>query len=582
MPIQYPGIEHVRNGEEVSGPVTSRPTAQLEQRTERLQTMVNDGLFGSTHYLYDQPLSSDTVVGTPVCLAGGVCQPARFGMSLEENEYGPINSSWVIGVVQRKSTSSLGDVATMGPAFVTTAQLQAVLETGQTPRVGPIFLSSATAGRLTYAQPPIGFHVAFCDGPDANDLWTLMVMPVSRNMSESHIHYRMSLASGAANVGAETPGWLLVAGNASFFTDRQITVPAGALRYYTHQFDDTLSTMWPPQPIGLVELERNGIRIRIDGTTPTAVINEYGIWWMDATTVPPVAGTVTAVGAQAYAGGYPDRIDLLFARQFGKTGVVTSIAPKNSSVKVTNPRGAIATTGAIELSVNYELAAGVNEPGHVVVKRIDNDTLELIRGVVAEGIRSSDGSLTITNGVAVDEVDGDPVSGYQGGRLNVVVTNPNNQFEGGFTSLMIDGVEVIDINGILSYAFRSGVASSIRGVLRLPITGVPVLGLLLRIEATVLARATGNMPPLTVTLRRLPRAAAVNTVQTAAVSDSAFDTLPFGATAVTTGQFLHDRTDATLTVFGGDLIYVNLSRGASDGFAGDIALLDLRWLLQPA
>ena len=582
MPVEYPGIEHVNNGEAVSGPVASRPTSQLERRTERLQQMIDDGLFGSTHYVYDAPLSTDTVVGTPVCLAGGVYQPALFGMSIVENEYTPINSSWVVGMVQSKSTTSSGDVATMGVVRLRTAQLQAVLQAGQTPRVGPIFLSTTTAGRLTYSRPPVGFHVAFCDGPDANDFWTLLLMPVGRNPLENHIHYRIPLTSGAADLIDELPGWLTVAGNASFFTDRQITVPVGALRYYVHQFDDYLSTIWPPQPIGAAELERNGIRIRTEGDDATALINEYGIWWMDATTVPPTTGTVTAVGTQFYAGGYPDRIDLLFARQFGKTGAVTSLTAKNTSIRVTNPRGADATTGALELAMNFELSEGANIPGHLPIKGIDNETLQILRGIVVEGIQSSDGSITITNGVAVNEEDGDPASGFEGGRINIAVTNPNQRFEGGFTSLMIDNVEVIDISGILAYAFRNGVAGSLRGVLRLPIVGVPVLGLRLRIEATVLARTNGNMPAFTITTRRLPRAAAVNTPLTAAAVDSAFDTLPFGAVAVTTNQYVHDRTDFVMTVFGGDIIYVNLSRGSADGFAGDLALLDLRWLLEPA
>jgi hypothetical protein len=108
--------------------------------------------------------------------------------------------------------------------------------------------------------------------------------------------------------------------------------------------------------LGVAKLERNGLGMRIDGTNPEALINEDGVWYRCSSN-PPTGGSTTGCSS------YPDRIDLLFVKLFGKTSVVTSLTPKNSTILITDPKGQPASTGACRSPPSCRWIRRISRPG---------------------------------------------------------------------------------------------------------------------------------------------------------------------------------------------------------------------------
>jgi hypothetical protein len=210
---------------------------------------------------------------------------------------------------------------------------------------------------------------------------------------------------------------------------------------------------------------------------------------------------------------------------------------------------------------------------------VDDETLEQKRGVVLEGITCSDNSLILTGGTAVNEAEGDPVSGFMGGRIDIKLANPADPLEGGMEAISFDGVDVVDNSGVMTYTFPVGRVSSLRGVIRVPVRGVLVGGMLLSLELWALARASGTLPTLTLGVRRVPRPSADCTKLTLPGSDSALGGMDLGSCgSVTANQYLRKTSDQ-LAVGPGDLVYVAITRSSGDGYNGDLGLLHLGWKL---
>jgi hypothetical protein len=596
--IPYPSlIVPPADGQSVNAAVTGLPLQQLAERTDSLQQVMLNAQFGSTLFSRNQPVTSDSLPGMAVYRGNdGNWNKAVFAFSADsKGDYSIDITSWVGGVIAAKSSSTLADIATMGEWVLSGSQLAAVCESG-TAETGQLFLSSNRAGFLTSLTPPVGIQVAFCSGPDADANYHLLVGALPRNLVESHIHYRVPLTMAAINPATTgAVGWVNTTTYASWFSTNNIPIPAGAVWYYLVDNDLKLSRLWPPSPIGVAELQRNGVAMRLDGTGAEALINYYGIWYFSATYPPTGSQSVGASAGLFIVGGEPDRIDLLFIRQFGKTQVVTSLDAADATVVITDPTGIPANTGALQIRAQLPLDPSDNWPGALAIKQVNKMVQQ--RGIVLEGIKTASGSgLVISGGTPVSEgldIDGNAIAatGFIGGRLTLGFDNPTFVFEDSLDAVAFDNVDVteqVNGTGIFGFLFRQNQDGSVQGRCKVPHRGVPTGGCNLVIEMTVLAKASGTLPVMSVTLYKLPEpnevCGDVAYVLSLPVSSTTFNDMDLGscsgtAFTVSAGQYLKHTSDP-VTVLPGDTLCFTFTRlGSSDGYSGDLAILDLRYRL---
>ncbi len=583
MSKPYPGISHIQDGEAVNSSVASRPDKALEQRTDALLEKTDTGLYGTAVIDWNASCLSSCLVATPVVLVNQVYEPAVLQADPSSPDYGMSRYSYVCGVVIRKNTSTSADVALAGIVSVSATELAAVMDTGVATS-GVLYLSPVT-GKLSADRTTMGIQVCVADGPDASNNYSLLIGASPRNPFENHVHLTFPLVLAATNptVGSPAAGWVNTTTYASWFAAQGISIPVGAVWYYLHKVDGNLKSFWPPQPLGAAEIRRQGVALRSSGSGALIKINNDGIWYMSALN-PPTNAAATAVVTGALIPTDTDHMDFVFIRRSGKLTGVTSLEPANSSVKITNSSGADATTGNLVIGFQMELGAGSeagDTTGHVVVKQIDNTTFQQKRGVVLEGIKS-DGSIVITGGTAVNEASGDPASGYVGGRVQLSVANPTNVLDGGMETVNLDNAEIVNnSSGVYSTTFKNGQAGAIRGCVRVPLSGTTPTTNNLTFEVVAMAKASGTLPSLTATYRKIARPSADNVKLTLASSDTAMTAVDLStAGAMTANQYTRKTSDA-IAVQPGDIVYFNLSRGASDGYAGDVAILGIYFRITP-
>lgn len=582
MANPYPAIDHIEDGEAVNAAVTSRPDKALEQRTDALLEKADTGLYGTTIMDWNASCLSNCVVGTPVVLINQVYEPAVLQADPSEPNYGLSRYSYVCGIVFKKNTSTSADVAMAGKIRISASALAAVMDTGVA--TSGVLCLSPIAGKLTASRATMSIQVCVADGPDASNTYTLLIGASPRNPFENHVHLTFPLVLAATNptVGSPAAGWVNTTSYASWFSSQGIAIPAGATWYYLHKVDGNLKTFWPPQPLGAAEVRRNGIALQSEGSGALIKINSDGIWYLSATNPPTNAAASTSITGSLIPSG-TDRLDFVFIRRSGKFLGVASLSPAASNVTITNSSGQAATTGDLVVGIQFPLSNGTDATaGYLAVKQVDNVTLVQQRGVVLEGIKS-DGTVTITGGTAVNEADGDPVSGYMGGRLIIGVPNPTTVLDGGMEILNLDNTEVVNnSNGVYSTTFKNGLAGVIRGCVRVPITGTHPTTNTLTFEVLVLAKSTGTLPDLTASYRRITRPSADGTKISLPAADTAMSAVALStAGSMTAGQYTRKTSD-NIPVTPGDVVYFNLSRSASDGYAGDVAILGIYFRIQPS
>jgi len=122
----------------------------------------------------------------------------------------------------------------------------------------------------------------------------------------------------------------------------------------------------------------------------------------------------------------------------------------------------------------------------------------------------------------------------------------------------------------------SGIASSVRYKFKLPGSGglpsSPTLKLRLWLTGDA---TTTNFPALVVSYRRLPRA----TTQAAIPSSDTYLSFTTGM-ALSTDNYI-EKTSASFSVSESDVVLFTISRSASDGYLGEIGILDAVAVLSP-
>lgn len=310
--VYKPRVRHIQPGEAVSAEVAGRPNRDLEARQNYLKSRLDAAELGRILVDPDAPIASDVLIGEAV-FYNSTTQRYERALAAVENDSNLGTLVWkesaaVLGIVQAKDSSDIGDIILFGVASV---DITGALAAGETLQAGYYYLSAAEPGKLTSVRPVVPVVVLYADGQGK-----VYVQPRQRDFLEDHIHFSFEIdwrpagtvtppttddeAQVIDNPDENLPGWLPA--NHSIFNGN---APADAVYGYNLSQHPELQKVWPPIPIEAVSLEwhrtdvwavfgeshsdPNAISMPVGrvgiplGDNGLAKIDKYGIWWLKNT-----------------------------------------------------------------------------------------------------------------------------------------------------------------------------------------------------------------------------------------------------------------------------------------------------------
>lgn len=586
-------INTVRQGETVSPGVTNRSVTELDQNVKYLWEVMQAANLGSTVYARQVTVEADAAVGMPVFYNA---YTQRFERALAQMETDIATgllltapSAEVWGIVATKTTSTLADLLLFGYA-----ELDISNATGGTVTAGNYYLSGVTAGGLVQQRPPVSVPVLRADGAGKVYVNTKFV-----EFLDSHRHYRFELWPFPA--GSTTPPGaggthVITSGDSSqrgwLPADDPIfngTAPALAKFGYNMQMDAQLAASWPPMPITNAYLEwdhiiylqnisdyvEGGFQGVPLGPTGLAIIDRNGIWWLSDRygEVPwPVAydshqsesffSEFDEEGRASYPSDFDKRMAIWFTRMTlaDDLTAVTSLASRDTRLKVYCAGTSIeGTTGPLELDLDLSLT--LNDEAYrspKAVKTLNGDLLEL--GPVAEGIYANSANVTLT-GDATSTVNGKTM--YSGAVGISVVAEAVRELK--CMLVRLEGTTEENYPALylgLPPTNESRYTALFEVPMDLGATGSFVF------RTRLLGRTIGDIPSLTVEKMIVARP----TTPTQVLENYTAVTMDTAVTLSAVNQMTEVDSEA-FDVEPGDLVYIRVTRAGSDGYSGDVGVL---------
>jgi len=593
MARSWKNIRHILDGEPVKSSVASRPSQALENNTEYLKELLDALSLGQAVILRNQYIESTLVVGDAVYVDSGTYKAALAEIEYSETSsaYIVAETSYVIGIIMSKSSSTRGDILLHGYA-----ELDISDAVDGTLEVGPYYLSSALPGKLVKQSQPVNVYVLYHAGND-----TIFVNPSPRGFIDSHVHYVFDLYAQPAGTpncpgfgeamsilvpDPSQQGWL-PASHASFSG----LAPAGAKFGYNIPQHEDLARVFPPFPLKTVHIEFNGRDAR-----DLVEVDMNGIWWMEdcvgsapwrpwdpslscsaPSTFPTILGCTNMppeiLEGISDPGDYIPEIKLWLTRfNTDEQPNVRSLQPiDGSGIVIRNLDGETATTGDLEIGLDLSISESEteDEAGYLAFKSASGGALN--RGPVVESVIPGSSAIvlsseqTLTSGGYVGnislDIDSSLISGRQGWTAHTSLYNAQ--------STLYQDIPVVE--------FPLGIASHIRSTVYIPVSGIDA-GSTIKFYLWLLSPTRHVLPTLTNAYRILPVPAApipgegltneVNLVTTdTALADIVPPTLPVGPDA----YIIQESEEISITA--GDTIVYKLGRGASDSYPGDVILL---------
>jgi hypothetical protein len=590
-------INFIQDGERVDANVSGRPDRSLSDRTQYLKDRIDAQDNGQALFAFDVTVESTVNVGQAVYWseANQKFEKALAAVELDANG-AMVNtrSSNIIGIVYSKTSATVATLLLSGKA---TVNISAAVDGSVT--AGKYYLSGTQAGFLVNQVTSTGLPVLINDG---NGNVYVQIQP--KDLADSHQHYNIDLLmlpAGTSSVqtvhGAaravitspdpDLPGWL-PADHVSF----QGLAPAKAAFGYNLPQHEALNRVWPPIPEGNASmtvflnqggpLANTGLEIPI-GPNGLAIIDRNGIWWMsDCDGEAPWQEYYNSSISETSSISYPEcprnaesRLVLYFSKvKYGSgSTVVTSLRTdsETSPLVITNLDGNAANSGDLKIAFDSSfLVTTQTAQGSLVLKNVTSNTFT--RGRVVEGIKATNGSVTITS--TESRLDGSDTL-YQG------IVSIEANLEGVERTILPQVVRLIDCreryeNEIMYLGFPAGIESAVRYKFKLPgadgFPNNPKLKLRLWLTGDAL---TTTFPTLVVSYRRIPRAV----TQAALPTSDTYLTLTTGM-ALSVDYYV-EKNSAQITVEESDVVLFTISRQSDDGYLGEIGLIDAVAVLSP-
>jgi hypothetical protein len=590
-------VNFIQDGERVDAKVSGRPDRALTDRTQYLKDRIDAIDSGRALYAFSVSVESSVAVGQAVYwnVENQRFEKALSNVFVDENGI-LVNSttSEIVGVVHSKESATIANLLIAGQASLDiSAAVDGAVEAGR------YFLSGTQAGFLVKQATSVSIPVLINDG---NGVVYVQIQP--KDLSESHQHYKMELfmePAGTADVETvhgsaraviidpdpDLPGWL----PASHTIFEGIAPPRAAFGYNLPQHA-SLSRIWPPIPEESASvtvfmnlggpLANTGLEIPT-GPDGLVIIDRNGIWWMsDCDGEAPWQDYYNSATSETSSISYPEcprnassKLVLYFSKvKYGSgSSVVTSLRNNSTSspLVITDLDGNAAHSGDLKIAFDSNFLVTSNTAtGSLVLKTVTDNTFT--RGRVTEGIKAANGSVTITS--TESRLDGSDT-------LHQGIISIGANLEGISRFILPQIVRLIDVkeryeSNIMYLGMSAGMQSSVRYKFKLPGADAfptnPKLKLRLWLTGDT---QTATFPSLSVTYRRIPRA-------TAATSLPTTDTI----VTLTTGMALGideyiEKDSAQFTVAESDVVLFTVTRSASDGYLGEIGIIDAIAVLSP-
>lgn len=589
-------IRLISNGDPVDAGTTNRPLRDLDGNIRYLRELFEAASLGEAVFARNRTLSEDTAVGMAVYYNASEdrFEPGLAGATVDADTGEMVTSlaSQIWGVVHSKANSTRGDILLHGFAAL---DISGVVSGAVT--AGVYYLSGTTPGHLVTSRPPMGIPVLQADGAGNVNVKTQL-----SDLQLEHKHYKFSLVCLPAgdheppvlfgrheitNADSSQEGWLpaddpVFAGQA----------PDGAVFGYNLS-QASFANLWPPLPLGGVYLEWDrgeaeyllgmGVPLGSDGL---CVIDRHGIWWMSDCygDVPwptiydsSLVSSESSSSSSSLSAECPREMTMRMALYFTKpqfytsSTVVTSLRVAEGSedvLTITCVGGGSGATGDLEIAASLGISqSGEARAGHLVVKELDGTVLK--RGPVVEALVAGSDNVILA-GTAGD------ADGRQG-TVTISVVSTLTGFELPAEYIRLNGATEEAYEDTLAIGLPAGRNTSYRDKFTVPrqLDGVATLAVVLRLR--LLARAAGDLPPLTVSYRRLPYAATPTALPT---SDTNLTLDLAAATGMSTDEYIDVETSA-MTLQPGDDVLVTVARDGAggDGFAGEVHVLGRRFVV---
>lgn len=581
-------VRYIQDGEQVNAAVTGRPDRDIEGQVRYLRDLVDTIVEGRAAIGRNLTVATGVGVGQPVYydVANQRFDLAQAGYAID-GPTGTISlapSADVLGVCYYKHAADLADIV-----FAGSAPLDISLAAGSDPAPGRYYLSSAVAGGLTLQSPAISVPVLYLDGQGR-----VYVNPLTRNFLTDHVHCKFDLVCAPAGTTSppapggrhvisaadtDAPGWL-PADDASF----DGLAPVGAAWGYNLAQHPQLQRVWPPVPVEASVLfwdkgedYTGGTMVPLGTAGGLAVLDRNGIWWMsDCNGMVPWPADYDSGSPPSPPGADTDpptcpppkymRLVLGYSINTFATrnSVVTRLTPGNNLLSLTDPDGNPATTGPLTATVNLALPTPVtNAAGGQALKSFSANAFSA--GWVAEGLKLSGGGLTAT-ATHVDNTD--PAHPLYQGVVTLQLAPVTGALELVPQVVRLDGAEEDVATDLPYYRLPAGRNSTIYLRFDLPTQGLANSPTFI-FRSLVLSTATGTLPALPATYRRIARPAGGGQVAIGGSPSSLTFTTGQSITAFNAVEI----SGTAVSVAAGDVVLVTLSRAASDGFGGDVGLV---------
>lgn len=358
-----------------------------------------------------------------------------------------------------------------------------------------------------------------------------------------------------------------------------------------------IQVMPNPDGVDSVSLSFNGLE-RVP--SEFVVFDANGIWWMtncynevpwptnfdntgssssSSISSMSVSSSSSSAGLAECPVPQPMRLILSFVKMTFATDktVVTSLQPAvGSPIVFLNCDGEPATTGDLKAGLDLTLSEDPDEVlGGNVVKSIDN-SLVVGKGFVIEGLLAGSSKVSLTGTRTRLSDPADPTSPllYQGVvTVDVVVTPTETELDAQLTRLA-DARERFLFDGIPSIGFPISSASAIRMKFKIPPVGLPASPKL-KIRVVLFGRTTGTLPTLIMSQRVIARPSPT------AILTTTDTPMTFAAAVSVTADLAIEVDSSQFDIVAGDTVYVNLSRGAADGYAAEVGIIRVGGIIVP-
>lgn len=600
------GVRHVQRNEAVSASVTSRPTKDLEKRTNYLREAVVAIEEGRLLVWKGQRVALAVQEGQPVYWdAANQCYDQALAAVTTDAVSGtlvPRPSCDCTGLCLRKTSATTADIAVAGVAHFTDLTPM-VAEHPATP--GRYYLSAADPGKLTLQKPPVTIPVCVIFGPtDACDenSW-VYIMPQLKDFQENHVHYRFDLYCRPA--GTHAPP---VPGQDHVITDADPTekgwlpaddpsfggrAPTGAKFGYNLARHQELARVWPPIPLQSAVLfwdkghqHLGASEVPSQGNRRLVTFDHHGIWWMsdcygdvpwptnyDNTgqqLLPASVSSETLLDVEHCPRHEDMRVIISFLHMLFMTDrtVVTSLQPGTGQpIRFVNCDGKEANTG--DLWAFLDLMATI-DPGEYAggraFKRLVGTGLRFGLGWMAEGLVAGSEYVQLSSDhqrlLDPDEPASETNPTVHQGIITVDVNpDPAEREVPPQIVRLGDAMERLHKN-VPYIGLPQQRDSGVRLRLNVPCAGLPE-NPQMKIRVMLFGRGDGELPPLVMTKQQLARP--VTTPTPLVEGDDPALTFDTEGVAVTTDAAIEIES-SDFDVVAGDTVLVSIERAAGSGY----------------